>query len=206
MKRISLLALIPAIAGAQVYTPPTGGGAPAPQNNSDVSPAPKKAAPTSPFGQEIPLLDMSAETITVGGVAIPLGDNRLLRARFEKYLSQPPETDEAAQEYRVNMETILGEISPFATGGPDLQAAFKLLPRASTYPGDANLCLTLAESVYTALLAKKDVKSLSTMNLSMEKEKEEIMRRADWAARTEENPGLRRTRQTGGDDGEGKGE
>ena len=32
-------------------------------------------------------------TITIGGVSIPLGDNRLLKARFEKYLSQPPESD-----------------------------------------------------------------------------------------------------------------
>ncbi|MGJ8633523.1 MAG: hypothetical protein ACSHX7_06345 [Luteolibacter sp.] len=196
MKRISLLALIPAIAGAQVYTPPSGGGAPA-QNNSDVSQAPKKQAPVSPLGQEIPLLDMSAETITVGGVTIPLGDNRLLKARFEKYLSQPPETNEAAQEYRESVDTILSEISPFRKGGPDLQEAFKLLPRASTYPGDANLCLTLAESVYTALLAKKDVKSLSAMNLSIEKEKQEIIRRADWAARTERDPVLGNSNTTG---------
>ena len=204
MKRLPLLALIPAIAGAQVYTPPAEGNSPPPANNSDVSPAQKSQAPVSPLGQEIPMLDPSAETITVGGVTIPLGDNRLLKARFEKYLNQPPETDAAAEEYRENVNKILSEISPFRKGGPNLHEAFKLLPGASTYPGDANLCLTLAESVYTAMLAKKDVKTLSAMNLSIEKEKEEIIRRADWAARTERDPSLGDSKTTGSNkDGKG---
>ena len=42
------------------------------------------------------LVLIALATLTVGGVTIPLGDNRLLKARFEKYLSQPPENDEEA--------------------------------------------------------------------------------------------------------------
>ncbi len=147
------------------------------------------------------MLDPSAETITVGGVAIPLGDNRLLKARFEKYLNQPPETDEDAAEYRKTIEEILATISPFKAGGPDLKGAFKLLPRASTYPGDANLCMSLAESIYMALLAKKDVSELSDLNTSIEEEKQAIIREADWAARTERNGTLGDTRGVGGDGG-----
>lgn len=149
------------------------------------------------------MLDPSAETITVGGVAIPLGDNRLLKARFEKYLNQPPETDEAAAEYRQTIDEILRTISPFRTGGPDLQEAFKLLPRASAYPGDANLCMSLAESIYMALLAKKDVTSLANLNKTIEQEKQAIIRKADWAARTERGPALSGTRPVG--DGTGGG-
>ena len=59
------------------------------------------------------MLDPSAETITVGGVSIPLGDNRLLKARFEKYLSQPPESDELTLEYRKTIAQILATVSPF---------------------------------------------------------------------------------------------
>ena len=129
------------------------------------------------------MLDPSAETISVGGVAIPLGDNRLLKARFEKYLSQPPETDEDAAEYRKNVAEILATISPFRSGGPNLKGAFQLLPRASAYPGDANLCMSLAESIYMALLAKNDVSSLNDLNKSMEQEKKAIARKADWDAR-----------------------
>ena len=144
------------------------------------------------------MLDFAAETITVGGVTIPLGDNRLIKARFEKYLNQPPEADVEAAEYRKTIKDILATISPFRSGSPDLKGAFKLLPRAAFYPGDANLCMSLAESVYTALLSKKDVTQLTALNLSIEKEKIEIIRQADWAARTDRKSSIGDTRVVGG--------
>ena len=189
---------------AQVYTPPANPGAPA-SPPADIAPAPKPQPAASPLGQEIPLLDPSAETITVGGVAIPLGDNRLIKARFEKYLSQPPETTEDAAEYRKNMDEILATISPFRSGGPDLKAAFKVLPRASTYPGDANLCMSLAESIYMALLAKRDVNSLNDLNKSMEQEKIDIQAKADWDARHDRDPSLGATSAPGAGGGAGAG-
>ena len=135
------------------------------------------------------MLDPSAETITIGGVAIPLGDNRLLKARFEKYLSQPPEDGEEAAEYRATIKEILDTISPFHEGGPNLQASAKLLPSAATYPGDANLCMTLVEALYRALLSKRDVKTLGELNASIEEEKQQIIREADWDTRTASNSG-----------------
>ena len=45
---------------------------------------------------------------------------------------------------RETIAEILATISPFRSGGPDLYAAFKLLPAATSYPGDANLCGSLA--------------------------------------------------------------
>jgi hypothetical protein len=174
------------LAHGQVYTPPAENKpAPASTPNDSAPPAEKKQPAASPLGQEIPLLDPSAETITVGGVAIPLGDNRLLKARFEKYLSQPPESDEAATKYRETIAEILATISPFRTGGPDLYAAFKQLPGASAYPGDANLCGSLAESIYMAMLAKQDVNGLKKLNLSIEDEKKAIIAEGDWKARHE---------------------
>jgi hypothetical protein len=171
----------------QVYTPPPADEKPAPvAAPTDRAPAAeKKPAAAGPLGQEIPLLDPSAETISVGGVAIPLGDNRLLKARFEKYLSQPPESDEAAAKYRETITRILATISPFKPSGPDLYAAFKQLPGASAYPGDANLCGSLAESIYMAMLAKQDVKGLNKLNLSIEDEKKAIIAEGDWKARHE---------------------
>lgn len=144
------------------------------------------------------MLDPSAETITVGGVAIPLGDNRLLKARFEKYLSQPPESDDAAARYRETIAEILGTVSPFRDGGPDLYAAFKLLPTASSYPGDANLCGSLAESIYTAMLAKQDVNGLKRLNETLDGEKRAIIADGDWKARHERDKELGDARTTGG--------
>jgi hypothetical protein len=187
------LLLLTSLVHGQVYTPPTAAARQPAGPPQDTAAAPAKAPAASPFGQEIPMLDPSAETITVGGVTIPLGDNRLLKARFEKYLSQPPESDEAAAQYRATIAKILGTISPFRSAGPDLYSAFKLLPTASSYPGDANLCGSLAESIYMAMLAKQDVNGLKKLNLTIEGEKKEIIMQGDWKARHE------RDKELGGD-------
>ncbi len=192
MKFCLLLPLcLTGLAHAQVYTPPPAEKpAPAATPTDTAPPAQKKPPAVGPLGQEIPMLDPSAETITVGGVAIPLGDNRLLKARFEKYLSQPPENGEAAEKYRETIAQILATISPFRSGGPDLYAAFTQLPGASAYPGDANLCGSLAESIYMAMLAKQDVNGLKKLNLSIEEEKKTIILEGDWKARHERDKEL----------------
>lgn len=194
--RLLLPLCLAGLAHAQVYTPPPAAKpAPAATTPTDTAPAAEKKPPAAgPLGQEIPMLDPAAETITVGGVAIPLGDNRLLKARFEKYLSQPPESDEAAAKYRETIANILAAISPFRSGGPDLYAAFTQLPGASAYPGDANLCGSLAESIYMAMLAKQDVNGLKKLNLSIEEEKKAIILEGDWKARHERDKDLGETK------------
>jgi len=197
--QIFLLLLLVGIAQAQVYTPPTGS---TPQTQQappqDTAAAPQQQSSPGLMGNEIPMLDPSAETITVGGVAIPLGDNRLLRARFEKYLNQPPENSEEAKAYRDQISKILKTISPFRKPSPNLYEAFRLLPEASVYPGDANMCITLAESVYTSMLAKQDINGLKRLNNSMESEKKSIIAKADWQARHERDQTLGDTAATGG--------
>ncbi len=201
--RLQILSSLALAAGlqAQVYTPPAGGGNSAPPANTtpqDTASNPKPQTGPSPFGQEIPMLDPSAETITVGGVTIPLGDNRLLKARFEKYLSQPPESGEAAKKYRQDIEKILHTISPLRKDArPDLYGAFKMLPSAATYPGDANLCMSLAESIYTAMLSRQDVRGLSKLNKAMEDEKGSIIRQADWDAKHDRDNRLGAVRPSG---------
>lgn len=193
---LSLVASMPLF--SQVYTPPTQPTQPQTQQTpTDTGPAQQKNNPSSPYGQEIPMLDPSAETITVGGVTIPLGDNRLLKARFEKYLNQPPESDAEAKAYRKTIADILQAISPLRGKPPNLKEAFSMLPRASSYPGDANLCSTLAEAVYMALLAKNDNKQLDDLNSSIEKEKKSIIQEADWVARNDKDPTLNQTKPAG---------
>ncbi|MCX6845488.1 MAG: hypothetical protein NTU84_02800 [Verrucomicrobia bacterium] len=200
------LAITFALAGlahAQVYTqPPVSKPADAPAPVSDTASKPAAANTKNPLGQEIPLLDPSAETITVGGVAIPLGDNRLLRARFDKFLSQPPESNEEATRYRRTIAEILNTISPLRDQKPDLYAAFKLLPTASSYPGDANLCGSLAESIYMAMLAKQDVNGLKKLNETIEEEKQAIISSGDWMARHDKGNELEKSKPVGaGKDG-----
>ena len=198
MKLVRFLPLVlTGIVHGQVYTPPEQS---APAENKETTVVSEKPKESSKPGSDFPMLDPSAETITVAGITIPLGDNRLLKARFEKYLYQPPESDAAAEEYRKTVEDILGTVSPLRAGGPDLYGAFKKLPSASAYPGDANLCGSLAEAVYMAMLAKQDVKGLEKLNAAMESEKKRIISEADTALRRAQNEkGLDGTKKTGKD-------
>jgi 3-methyladenine DNA glycosylase Tag len=133
---------------------------------------------------------MSAETVTIGGITIPLGDNRVLRARFEKYLNQPEEDSEAARDYRNTIREILAMMSPYHPGGPDPFGAFRLLPRAAAYPGDAGICSSLAEAIYVSMLARKDVTSLKRINAEIEKEKKDLIRKGDWKTRHDKGPNI----------------
>jgi hypothetical protein len=194
MKRILLLLAGPALVGtlaAQVYTPPPSNNV-TPGSNRDVTIERQKKPDSgpSPWGQEVPLLDMSAETVTVGGVTIPLGDNRVLRARFEKYLNQPEEDSEAARDYRNTIREVLATMSPYHEGGPDPYKSFRLLPRASVYPGDAGICGSLAEAIYVSMLARRDVDGLKRINAEIEDEKQRLIRKGDWKARHDESPEL----------------
>lgn len=192
MKSLGILALSALPLVAQVYTPPKP--APAPSTPTDTAPASsQKEESKSPFGEEVPMLDPSAETVTVAGVTIPLGDSRVMKARFEKYLNEPPEDSGAAEQYRADIEEILNLLSPqrlaSLTGerdsGPSLAEAFKLLPQAATYPGDARLSSTLAEAVYTAMLAQQDSRNLRYINSEMDQERTKINQQADDMARNE---------------------
>lgn len=192
MKPFGILLLSALPLTAQVYTPPAqqSPSSPPPSNSSSGN---QQEESKSPYGEEIPLLDPGAETITVGGVTIPLGNSRLMKARFEKYLNEPAESSAEAIQYRADIDEILRLVSPHNLasltgkrgGGPSLAEAFQLLPRAATYPGDARLSSTLAESVYTAMLAKQDSKNLRLINEKMEDEKKRLANTADHMSRNE---------------------
>jgi hypothetical protein len=184
--------LVSGLAHAQVYTPPAAQSAHAQGVPTDTVTKSEKTEPApSPLGNEIPMLDPAAETITVGGVSMPIANTRLLKARFEKYLNQPPENSEAASRYRATIREILAAISPNREGekgkdgrvvGPSITTAFKLLPKASTYEGDANICSSLAESIYKAMLAKNDIRGLTVLNQALNAEKHDLIDKSDYIA------------------------
>ncbi len=201
MRTLLSLALIAAgtvAATAQVLHPDardkvTDNPAPAPasqggtqQNNQQ----PKQN--NSPFGSELPFFDPSGETVSWNGHTWAATDNRLLAARFERYLNEPEDDSEAAREYRDTIHQILEKISPHHPGGPDFAAGVRLLPRASSFPADAKLCDSLSQAIYTAVLAKKDVAATRALNVAMEEEKQRLIRNADISAQGNRN-GIRRS-------------
>lgn len=192
---------------AQVYTPPPGGATPPPANQGGgdttiVRPQQQNAAPV--IGNEVPFIDPSAETVTFNGRNFAIADNRLFAARFERYLNEPEDNSEEAVEYRKNINDILSLVSPHNPSGPNLYAAFKLLPKASNYPGDAKLCDSLSQAVYVAMVSRKNVEGTKKLMQALEDEKQRVIREADWKAATEKDPSLNQTGSPTGGGGGGR--
>jgi tetratricopeptide (TPR) repeat protein len=171
-------------------------------NDTVIQRQPEEKKPAgSPFGNELPFLDPSSETVAWNGHTWAATDNRALAARFERYLNEPEDQSDAARDYRETIDTILELVSPHHPGGPDFPAAVKLLPRASSFPGDAKLCDSLTQAIYAAVLAKKDIAGTRALSSAIEEEKQRLMKDADWKARHEHDPSLNETKQTNGGGG-----
>ncbi|MEM9481557.1 MAG: hypothetical protein AAGA58_18055, partial [Verrucomicrobiota bacterium] len=151
-----------------------------PQSTPATQPAPANPAVTTsgggedkPFlGTDVPLFDPESEMFTWDGQSFNLNNNRLMRARFEKYLNAPEANSDEDKEYRETLQLIMDKLSPIHTknGRLDLPGAVSLLPRASSYPIDSRLCDALAQAVYSAYSAQKNIAALSKINQDLSKE------------------------------------
>ena len=190
---LTLALALPAL--GQVYTPP------APTNSQNATPTdtvvrsnPNESsggdsnANGGLLGNEVGFFDPTNDTISWNGKTWAASNNRLVAARFEKYLNEPEQATVAAQEYRDNIDEILNLLSPHHKGGPVFLDAVALLPKASTYPGDAKLCDSLSNAIYTAILSRKADNRSKELLARMEREKKKAILDADWKARTEQDP------------------
>ncbi len=192
MKHQSILLLI-TFAGltlpcyAQVYDPNNAGttGPTQPNNNGDTTIVRQPKKSQSPYGNEVPFIDPTQETISLMGHTFNLGDNRL-GGQFEAYLADTPNTSPAAKEYRETIDAILTAVSPHTKGvsiAQKLRNGFALLPRASSYPGDGRICDSLSNAIYAAMLSKGSVRNSKEYIQDLEKEKQRVIRNADITAR-----------------------
>ncbi len=166
-----LLGGLSATLSAQVFdTPGTPPGSP-PASRSGAAPA---APPKPVFGQELPMLNPGSEVASWNGQNWNVADQRLFRARFEKYLAAPAATSAADQAYRDLLLKAMKALSPGQPGGPSVAQAVALTGQAADYPIDARLCDSLNQAVYSVVLYKKNAKLLGEMNKSLaQKRKDE---------------------------------
>jgi len=145
------------------------------------------------LGRDVPVVDPGSDNSTFDGKLWNLNNNRLFRSRFEKYLNAPAETSEADQQYEKVMNEILALLSPGKVNTENLDAAWKLLPKASEYRSDANLCNAMADVVYSVWLAKNEVARLEMANRTLQKEKSSL----EWNYRMNIGPSAKTITQTG---------
>jgi hypothetical protein len=92
-----------------------------------------------------------------------LDDNRLMRARFDRYLSLPTE-EKKVKDYIALLDRIEGLLSPqnitSANFYSNQQEAFNLLFKAAESDLDAGNCLTIASQVKKVWAIKEDYRSM----------------------------------------------
>lgn len=188
MRFLAILITLTVPISAQVYSPNNGDGnstANEPDNRASAT-VDKKNTSTSIYGNELPFVDPTQETITIMGHTFGLGDNRL-GGMFESYLADSPNTSEDALEYRATIDSILKAVSPYTKNvsvSQKIRDGFSLLPRAATYSGDGRICDSLSNAIYAAMLSKGTVKNSKLYIADLEKEKKRIIAKAEWMRRS----------------------
>lgn len=110
------------------------------------------------------IVDMKPNTF------LSLWNNPAFAAQFEKFLSAPAETSEAAQTYRERISRIMELLSPGNATKANQDEAFNLLTKASEFESDANICTTIHDAVYTAANVRTEIAGLIKLNADLERQ------------------------------------
>lgn len=132
------------------------------------------------LGMEMPLLDPASNTMTYNGAKIDVGNNELVRARFEKYLSQNPDDSTEAKRYRKKMNALLKLTQKSARSKREVGSETLLkigtgLYEMNEYEGDAGQASSLASAIASALSAQYANRARSQQNEALEKEIDKLV-------------------------------
>lgn len=130
-------------------------------------------------GIELPVFDPANDSVTWNGQLWQVENNRLFRARFEKYLNAPETEMQAQAAYDKVIGRIMDLLAAGRISNANLDAAFKLLPQAASHAEDANLCDAIASQVLGAWQSQRQAARLTAANQSLEEDR----RRHEWNAR-----------------------
>ena len=162
---------------SSVPTAPASAGSQAPATGGSASSKPNQ--PSGFLGNSVPLFNPSSELLTWDGKSWNINSNRLFEARFEKYLNAPEETTAEDEKYHTLIKAILEKLAPGTVTTRSLDDAFRMLPQASRFDIDAQLCDGIADAVYASWQAMKNSNRLVQANTALEQER----KAHEWNAR-----------------------
>lgn len=153
--------------------------------------APSSTAPSPPaqknlLGGDLPAFDPGSEVMTWDGKIWNIQDQRVFRARFEKYLNAEEEIGMEAKRYRELFKEMMDLLSPAKMSKENFRKAWALLPQASSYEPDAELCNSLDDAIFSVLLAQKEVTKIDDQNRTLAKRKDTL----EWNSRFAADSGL----------------
>src|SRR5882724_11579442 len=125
------------------------------------------------LGKDVPAFDPGSDIMTWDGKSWNVNNNRIFQARFEKCLNAPEETTATDKSYQLVISQILNPLAPANASGQNLDAAFKLLPRGSSFDIDARLCDALADAVYSAWKAQRSHDRIDNANVALAAERQQ---------------------------------
>ena len=145
-------------------------------SENDGSRSENKKPPISIGGVEIPVFDPSSDTVQWNGRVWKVENNRIFRARFEKYLNAPEADISSYQSYDQIINRIMEILSAGKINPGHLDEAFRLLPKAASYTADANISDAIANQVLAAWQSQKNVLRIDSANKSLEEDR----KRHEW--------------------------
>lgn len=147
---------------------------------------PGEGEPTNPriFGVEIPLLDPATDTVSYNGGKFDIGNNAAVRAKFETYLHETPDTTEEARVYIKHIEAILKDTKKYtrsrkAIGSEALVRMGKALYKLSDLPRDGGQSGVLASAIVSALDAQRANRSRDIESERLNKEIDDLVKRTN---------------------------
>lgn len=140
--------------------------------------------PPQLLGMELPLLDPSTDTVSFNGGKFDVGNNAMVRERFEKYLNQTPDDTEASRKYRRSIEKLIDLSQKYSrnagpVGSKVLVKIGMTLYDISDYPGDGQQAGTLASGIVSALDAQRANLRRDKQNQELDEDIEELVKKTN---------------------------
>ena len=188
MKRLTFALVLAGLcpASAQVLPGSTGVGAPpattTTNSNNNYNMVPGSAADRQTDTQtglnNMPMADPGSENVSFNGKLWNVTNNRLMRSRFETYLTTPEANGPEDQAYRDLMAQIMEMLAPthkqapdpvtkVQARGPEVVKAFALLPEAGAARIDGGLCNAVANAIWDVWTSQKRVNERKLANNAM---------------------------------------
>ena len=192
MKRLTFALALAALcpASAQVLPGSPGAGAPpaTTTSNNNYNMVPGSAADRQTDTQtalgNMPMADPGSENVSFNGKLWNVTNNRLMRSRFETYLTTPEANGPEDQAYRDLMAQIMELLAPThkATDpvtkaqirGPEVMKAFAMLPEAGAARIDGGLCNAVANAVWDVWTSQKRVNERKLANVAMMERRKQL--------------------------------